>query len=280
MLALLFLGSAAAMIAQDTGSSKPYWVLSQTNPKTHDVSHAWLVLPPFPGDSARLTLVDGSTLDAWFADSLGACGSTKEQEHKVPPATGQRVVPVCIEPQATETTRLLAQIETWRSAGARTTYVAPSDTIASRNRRSLSPTALALISAVIGLIAGGLTQVVQIVLSSRTKAAETKASIHDQLTKHLLPEMTTHSELIRLHKASTRLDESLPMEAYQRLEDDEGILGFLDTEERKGYLESLRTYYATIESYNVALDNKDVAGAAKLRPAILSRLTTYIGKGD
>lgn len=280
MPALLLVASAAAVIAQDTGSSKPYWILSQSNPKTHVVSRAWLVLPPSPADSAHLTLVHGTTLDAWFADSASSCTGHERRSHAVPPSAGQQVVPVCLRPLAAETTRLLAQIETGRPPGPHTSYVAPSDTIASRHRRSLTPTQLALISAVIGLVAGALTQVVQIVLSNRTKSSETREAIHEDLIEHLLPEMRSHLDLLRQHQSGRNLDESLPMEAYQKLEDDAGILGFLDAKERTKYLGALREYYKGAAEYNIALEQEDPARSESVRTMMFGRLSNYIGRGE
>jgi hypothetical protein len=171
--------------------------------------------------------------------------------------------------------RLVAEIQVW--TGQRwTTRLAASDAVTFRSGWDLGPGVLALVSAVLGFVAGFVTTLAQGYLERRAKAKGYRQEAALLIAKHVLPDLREN-----LDRLDAFLDGSgdlsyLQTGAYQAIKDREGVFSIFKPREREAYMSKLTGLNQEFVRFNKLVSAKQVVQARTVASEITNQIRGLI----
>lgn len=282
-LALGMLGSTNAISAapaeKKDAEPSPEWIVSTTQTRVGDSFDAWLVIPKglLAGAEWTATLEAWPGLEVWWRSETETCGSSNRNNTSLdlaPPFGSVAVLAACAESSEPGPARLVALSTSRASAMSKSvdtqvdprpteTLVAASEPVTFRPRFDPGPVSMAVLTALVGLIAGVSTQLILRNLESRARRAEAETSLQLLIGRHLFPDLHANWKRIDGFLKGGGKAPILLTKGLNFLKGNTGAWGYLGDEERRTYRQRLEVTLAAINAYNPAARRSNRKGATK-----------------
>ena len=282
-LMIIFLSFVAFAGASNAGYNEsetlPTWIVSTTETRVGVPFDAWLVIPGAALAEAEwtVTLEAWPGLTIWWRRKNENCNSSNRDrvsQELTPPYGSAEVLAACAESTQAGPVRLVA-LSTSRASRvsdipplptlnrASETLLAASETVTTRPRFKPGPVSMAVLTALIGLVAGVSTQMILRTLEARAKKAESETSLQLLIGKYLFPELREDWVRIESYLREGGKAPILLTKGFNYLKGHTGAWGYLGAIERERYRERLSENLGAINAYNRAARHANHAEATE-----------------
>ena len=253
VVALCCVSIPLSLRGADEKTPQGQWLAGVSDLTTNKSSTVWLVVQPM-ASAQSVTVSAGTPHDTAISISRSGgatCSSTPDDRIScIAPATDPLILEYKVTAHSPGTMRMLALIEYTSKDGVRSSYAVLSDPIIVRSAWEIGPTAIAVVSAVFGLIAGMLTQLFASWWQGKQDDRKVQRDVERALLTGLSVELVKNQTLLREYVDHAGTAPYLSVESYNALTNNPPVFGYLS---KSSYLAKIDALYASIQKYHSKL---------------------------
>jgi hypothetical protein len=290
IVALCYLSVPLSFWAADEKAPQSQWLVGASDLTESKPATVWLAVQPM-ASAKSVTVIVGTPHDTTISVSQAGnatCSTMPNQRIScVAPATDPLLLEYSVTALRSGTMRIVALVEYMSNDGKKFGYAAVSDRMVVRGVLEFGPTAVGIIGAVFGLIAGVLTQWFvswrqgkqddrKRLQDEQLAARKVQQDVERELLTGLSAELTKNHDMLTDYIEHGGAPPTLSVKSYNVLS--KAAAAFLDTGSRSPYFKKLDPLYASIHGYN-----SEVAKGAKaevIHAAAVALLAALVNLSD